>query len=167
MPTPCWFKHLCSIRALVPCLSLSRARALPLSFSGWSPGAQRLSEFTFLPRLLRPSREGTLCLHPIKRAPEASVNRASPMRGALLAFCVNQGISASFSLLLSYRRLRTTRFRSIKGPQHSTNFKWKGILHFLPRKAIHNYKLLQRSKERGKNSDLRVYLLLSCYWSII
>ena len=37
--------------------------------------------------------------------------------GALLAFCVNQGISASFSPLLSYRRLQTTRFQSIKGPQ--------------------------------------------------
>ena len=44
---------------------------------------------------------------------EQSKSRA----GALLAFCVNQVISASFSPLLSYRRLRTTRFRSIKGPQ--------------------------------------------------
>jgi len=38
----------------------------------------------------------------------ASVNRASPVPGALLAFCVNQGISASFFLfilspLFSYR----------------------------------------------------------------
>ena len=33
---------------------------------------------------------------------------------ALLAFWVNQGISDSFSLLLHYRRLRTTRFQSIK-----------------------------------------------------
>ena len=55
--------------------------------------------FTFLPRLLRPSREGALRLHPIKRAPGAFVNSASPMSGALLVFCVNQGISASFSLL--------------------------------------------------------------------
>ena len=38
-------------------------------------------EFTFLPGLLRPSQEGALHLHPIKRAPEASVNRASPMQG--------------------------------------------------------------------------------------
>ena len=91
--------------------------SLSLSFSGWSPGAQRLSEFTFLPGLLRPSREGALHLHPIERVPEASMKRASPMPGALLAFCVNQGISASFSPLLSYHRLWTTRFRSIKGPQ--------------------------------------------------
>ena len=89
-----------------------------LSLSGYFFGAQRPSEFTFLPGLLRPSREGTLCLHPIERAPEASMNRASPVPGAFLAFCVNQGISASFSPFLSYRRLRTTRFRSIKGPQH-------------------------------------------------
>ena len=112
MPTPCWLKHLCSIRALVPVSFF-----LSLSLSGWSPGAQRLSEFTFLPRLLRPSGEGTLHLHPIERVPEAFVNRASPMSGAWLAFCVNQGISASFSPLLSYHRLWTTRFRSIKGPQ--------------------------------------------------
>ena len=44
-------------------------------------------------------REGALHLHSIKRAPVASVNRASPVSGALLAFCVNQGISVSFSLL--------------------------------------------------------------------
>ena len=92
-----------------------------LSLSGYFFGAQRPSEFTFLPRLLRPSREGTLCLHPIERAPEASVNRTSPMSGALLAFYVNQGISASFSPLPSYRRLQTTRFWSIKGPQHIPN----------------------------------------------
>ena len=95
-------------------LSLS----LPLFFRR-SLGAERLSEFTFLPRLLRPSQEGALHLHSIERAPEASVNRASPVSGALLAFCVNQGLSASFSLLYFHiSRLRTTRFRSIKGPQH-------------------------------------------------
>ena len=105
MPTPCWLKHLCSIRALVPVsfflfLSLSLSLSPPLSSSGLSPGAQRPSEFTFLPGLLRPSWEGALRLHPIERAPEASVNRASPVPGALLAFCINQGISASFSPLL-------------------------------------------------------------------
>ena len=98
-----------------PCVFLSLS--FSLSLSGYFFGAQRPSEFTFLPGLLRPSREVTLCLHPIKRAPEASMNRASPVPGALLAFYVNQGISASFSPLLSYRRLQTTRFRSIKGPQ--------------------------------------------------
>ena len=84
-----------------PCvlLSLSLSVSVSLSLSGWSPGAQRPSEFTFLLGLLRPSREGALCLHPIERAPEAFVNRASPMSGTLLVFCVNQGISASFSLL--------------------------------------------------------------------
>ena len=42
---------------------------------------------------------------------------ASPVSRTLLVLCVNQRISASFSLSLSYRRLCTTRFRSIKGPQ--------------------------------------------------
>ena len=72
---------------------------------------------TFLPRLLRPSREGTLCLHSLERVPGAFVRDASSVSRALLVLCVNQGISASFSLLLSYRQLRTTRFQSIKGPQ--------------------------------------------------
>ena len=102
----------------------SRSLSPSLSFSGWSPGAQRCSRFTFLPGLLRPSREGALCLH-LERAPEAFVNRASPVPGALMAFFVNHGISASFSLLyLLISRLQTTRFWSIKGPQHiftSTN----------------------------------------------
>ena len=100
-----------------PCVFLSLS--FSLSLSGYFFGVQRPSEFSFLPGLLRPSREGVLHLHPIERAPEASVNRASPVSGTLLAFCVNQGISASFSLLyFLIGRLWTTRLRSIKGPQH-------------------------------------------------
>ena len=78
-----------------PCLSPSSS----LSLSSYFFGAQRSSVFIFLPGLLRPSREGTLHVQPIERVPEASVNRASAVPGALLAFCINQGISASFSLL--------------------------------------------------------------------
>ena len=72
---------------------------LSLSLSVYFFGEQRSSGFTFLPRLLSPSGEGALRLHPIERVPEAFVNRASPVSGTLLVFCVNQGISASFSLL--------------------------------------------------------------------
>ena len=90
-------------------LSLSLPFSLSLSLSGWSPRAQKLSEFTFLPGPLRPSQEGALCLHPIERVPEAFVNRASPMSGTLLVFCVKQGISATFSLLyFLISRLQTT-----------------------------------------------------------
>ena len=137
MPTPCWLKHLCSTRALI---SVSFFLFLSLYFSllGYFFGAQRPSEFTFLPGLLRPSGEGALCLHHLKKAPDAFVNRASsmrpseftflpgllrpsqegtlhlhhfkrasegfgnrasPMSGTLLVFCINQGISASLSLL--------------------------------------------------------------------
>ena len=93
---------------------------LSLSLSGYFFGAQRSSVFIFLPGLLRPSREGTLHVQPIERVPEASVNRASAVPGALLAFCINQGISASFSLLyFLIGQLQTTRFWSIKGPQQS------------------------------------------------
>ena len=56
----------------------------------------------------------------MERVPEASVNRASPVSGTLLVFCINQGIPSSFSPLLSYRQLRTTRFQSIKRPQQGT-----------------------------------------------
>ena len=44
--------------------------------------------------------------------------QSKPNLRALLAFCVNQGISASFSLLyFLIGRLRTTRFQFIKGLQ--------------------------------------------------
>jgi len=44
--------------------------------------------------------------------------QSKPRAGALLAFCMNQGISASFSLLyFLIGWLWTTRFRSIKGLQ--------------------------------------------------
>ena len=80
--------------------------SLPVLLSGllsWLLGAQGLSEFTFLPGILRPDREGSLrlhqgggilCPHPTERAPAASVSRASSMPGALLAFCVYQGRSS-------------------------------------------------------------------------
>ena len=114
MPTPCWLKHLCSIRALGPVsffffLSLSLSQAISLERRGslsslscpgfWDPLEKVLCAFTHW--------EGTwgLC------------EQSKPCAGALLAFCVNQGISASSSPLLSYHRLRTTRFQSIKGPQ--------------------------------------------------
>ena len=53
----------------------------------------------------------------LERAPGAFVRDASPVSRTLLVCCINQGVSASFSLSLSYRRLRTARSRSIKGPQ--------------------------------------------------
>ena len=54
--------------------SLSLSQAISLECRG------PLGSLSF-PGLLRPSREGALCLHPIGRAPEASVNRASPVQG--------------------------------------------------------------------------------------
>ena len=117
MPIPCWLKHLCSIRALVPVscfLSLSLSlffRVIPWSAEAlWVHFPAQASK-TLLRRCSAPlpHREGArgLC--------EQSKARA----GALLAFCVNKGISASFSLLyFLIGGLWTTRFRSIKGPQH-------------------------------------------------
>ena len=53
---------------------------LSLSLSVYFFGEQRSSGFTFLPRLLSPSREGALHLYPIERVPEAFVNRARPVQ---------------------------------------------------------------------------------------
>ena len=114
MPMPCWLKHLCSIRALVPMscfLSLSHSLRLFL----WSAevlcvhlparASKTLSRRCSVPS---PHREGAWSLH------EQSKLHA----GALLDFCINQGISASFSLLyFLIDRLWNTRFWSIKGPQ--------------------------------------------------
>ena len=108
--------HLCSIRAWVPMsvlLSLSLSHCLSLASS-------LELVLTLLPGLLRPSRKGTLCLHPLERMPGVFVSDASPVSRALLVLCVKQGISASFSLSLSYHRLWTTRFQSIKEPQQAT-----------------------------------------------
>ena len=117
MPTPCWLKQLCSIRALVPVsLSLSLSfslfffRLIPWSteslwvhFPAWA--SKTLSRRCPAPS---PQREGAWGLR----------EQSKPRAGALLAFCVNQGISASFSLLyFLIGQLQTTRFRSIKGSQ--------------------------------------------------
>ena len=72
--------------------------SLSFSYSGWFHWAQGLSAFTFLPGLLRPTREGAQ-----GGAPSAIREGACSLReqskshaGALLAFWINQGILASF-----------------------------------------------------------------------
>ena len=104
-------KHLCSIRAWVflsLSLSLSPADFLEhrdLSCSLFCRASKTLSR-----RRPVPSPH-------LERAPLAFVSDASPVSRTLLVFCVNQGVSASFSLSLCYCRLQTARSRSIKGPQ--------------------------------------------------
>ena len=51
----------------------------------------------------RPSWEGILSLYPIKRVPEAFVNRASPCMGFIGFLRKTRNISLSLSPLLSYR----------------------------------------------------------------
>ena len=92
MPTPCWLKHLCSIRALVPCLAfflslrlfLWSTEVLWIHFPAWA--SKTLSRRRSAPS---PRREGTWGLR----------EQSKPRAGALLPFYINQGISASFSLL--------------------------------------------------------------------
>ena len=119
MPTPCKLKYLCSIRALFPVsfflfLSVSLSPSLFFRLIPWSAEALWVhfpaqASKTLLRRLSAPS--------PHWEGPWGLREHSKPRAGALLAFCVNQGISASFSPLLSYHRLQTTRFWSIKGPQ--------------------------------------------------
>ena len=106
-------KHLCSIRAWVPmsvCLSFSLSpRLIP-----WS-AETRLAHSPA--RASKTLEKAPCAFNPLERAPGAFVRDASPVSRTLLVFCVNQGVSASFFLSLSYRRLQTARSRSIKGPQ--------------------------------------------------
>ena len=105
-------KHLCSIRALVPMTffslspPLSLFQADPLECRGWvhfpAQASKTLSRRHSAPS---PHREGAWGLH----------EQSKPHAGALLAFCVNQGISASFSLLyFLIGWLRTTKFSPLK-----------------------------------------------------
>ena len=107
-------KYPCSTRDLGPCvllsLSLSLSLSLLLSLSGWFSGVWKPAKLIFLPGLSRPLGEDTLCLREWYK----------PCLRALLIFCITQGILASFLLSFSYHQLQTTRFRCIKGPQHSS-----------------------------------------------
>jgi len=78
-----------------------------------------LDGFTFLPRASKTLSRRCSAPSPHRKGAWGLREQSKPSAGALLAFCVNQGILASLSLLyLLIGRLRTTRFRSIKGPQH-------------------------------------------------
>ena len=74
-----------------------------LSLSGYFFGGQRLSEFTFLPELLRPSREGALCLHPIERCLRPLWTEQAPCRGFIGFLCNPRNISLFLYPLLSYQ----------------------------------------------------------------
>ena len=72
--------------------------SLSFSFSGWFPGAQGPSAFTFLPGFLRHTGEGAQSGAPstIWKGACGLREQSKSRAGALLAFCVNQGISTSF-----------------------------------------------------------------------
>ena len=92
-----------------PCLSffLSTSPSLSLPSSSSFSGVWKPAELTLLPGFSRPPQEGALCLR----------EGCKPCFRVLLVLGINQGILASFFLSLSYCRLQTTRFWSIKGPQ--------------------------------------------------
>ena len=93
-PHHVWLKHLCSIRALVPVSffffpSLSQAISLECE-AFWVHFPARASKTLSRRRpATSPHWEGAWGL----------LEQSKPHAGALLAFCINQGISASFSLL--------------------------------------------------------------------
>ena len=114
---------------VTPCQSFFFSLSPSLSFSGWSLGAQRLSAFTFLPGLLRPDGEGTLCLQSGKRAPVASVNRASPLSWGFIGFlCKQRNISfypfLSHSFIHSFANTVTLRIPWIQPGQDPGIYPW-------------------------------------------
>ena len=119
-------KHLCSIRAWVPMffflpsfLSLS----LSLSFSSADSLERRDPSCSlFLPGLLRLSQEGALCLHPPREGTQCLRERCKSCVKDFIGFLRKPG-NISLFLSLSYRRLRTSRSGSIKGPQQETTSK--------------------------------------------
>ena len=161
MPTPCWLKHLCSIRAWVPtCVFLSLSLSLSLYFwlIPWRTEARWAHFLAQASKTL--SRRHTAFTHSRGRlVPTCSI--ASPKNRTLLALHRNQGISASFSLLLSYRWLRTARFWPTKGPtqNQATATSGSGVGHSSPRtmdgfaslKEVHNF----LAGKKQNHSDLR------------
>ena len=114
MPTPCGLKHLCSIRALVPCLAFFLSLSLRLIL--WSAGTHRAhspaqASKTLLRRRTVPSPRSRGCQVP-SWATQALCQRA------LLVFCLNQGISASFSLSFTLSSTLEHQVPVQKGPQH-------------------------------------------------
>ena len=117
MPTPCWLKHVCSIRALVP---VSFFPAFFLFFLSFSPS---LFLANSLERLGGPlsSLSCPGFWDPLEKAPVPSAAQRAP--GAYGQQCQpeEQGSTGfprkpgAVSLFLS-RALRTTRFRSTEGP---------------------------------------------------
>ena len=143
MSTPCWLKHLCSIRALVPAscfLSLSlrlflwSTEVLCVHFPAWA------SKTLFRRRSAHsPCREGGwgLC------------EQSKPRAGALLAFCINGGISASFSLLTF---LSVDSGPSGSGPLKDLNSKWYLFIKRLYNHYVNcplKYSSLENSMDRG------------------
>ena len=119
--------------------------SLLLSFSGWSLGTQRLFAFTFLPGFLRPEQEDVLRLYSLGRPGR---HLWPPWTGqtscleVLLAFYVNQGISASFSpvflstIFFPYRSLNhppTPFFLQVPldpagaGPRHNSGWTLRAL----------------------------------------
>ena len=85
-----------------PCVFLSfYSFCLSLSLYFWLiPWSTEARWAHFLARASEALWRHALCLHPLERAPGAYMQQR-PKTRTLLAFRINQGISASFSLLLS------------------------------------------------------------------
>ena len=158
MPTSCWLKHVCSIRALVPvsfflsipffCLSLS----LYFWLIPWRVQARWAH---FLAWLLRPSREGTVP-SPTREGARCLRAATRALRTGLYWLSAQNRGYQPLSLLLSYHQLWTTRFWSIKGPTESNRSeahfrekwkyiswrrKWQPTPIFLPGESLVDYSL--------------------------
>ena len=112
--------------------------SLSFFYSGWFHGAQGLSAFTFLPGLLRSTWEGAQSGEPsmIREGAWGLHEQSKSCAGALLPFCINQGISASFlsSIFLTtkffpYLFLYFYPFRQCRPPEGipGSNWRWTPV----------------------------------------
>ena len=156
MPMPCWLKHLCSIRALVP-MSIFLSLSLSLLYFWLIPWSAEARWGHFIARASKtlwrrrtapsPTWEGAWCPRAAARALRTGLYWLSRKPG-----------DSSLSLTLG-----TTRFQSIKGPTKNIlsplwHFHWS-LISFLNFHSIHVIPLLLWWSDLG----LQVSRLYLCY----
>ena len=109
-------------QSLGPCffLSLPLSLSLSLQLIPWSAETCLAHSPALASKTL--SRRRPVPSPPLKREPGAFMRDVSPVSRTLFVFCVNHGISASFSFSLSYGCLWTARS---PGQLKDPNNKWK------------------------------------------
>ena len=144
---------------------LSYFISLFTSFSGWSLGVQRSSVFTSLPGLLKPTWEGA------QGGTSSAIQADSCGLGTLLAFCVKQGISASFlsSILLTANSFLISLYIYISLSPHCPRFRypgsnqgWSPVQNLLEKRKI-EFEIGPEQEPRLLQCDFYCYYVSSSY----